>query len=395
MEYPHPRTTVNPDGTISVDDAYDRGIGRWDEIAIMYGYSDFPDGTDEAAALEAIIQEGIAEGTTFRPNQGVHPQTGLWDNGENLATELDRMMDVRRIALDRFGEATIRNGKPLAMMEDVFVPLYLHHRYQVESSANILGGQYYTFAMRGDGQTPVRRVPAGEQRQALDALLRTLDPEELAVPAAVRDNLPPRPGGYLGGNELFGGWTGPIFDAIAPAATAASVTLGQLMDPSRAARLVQQNAVDPSLPGLDDVLGAVEDRVFVGMRSDPYLDEISRAVWGVYVDALMDLASSNSMPQVQAIASLRLRDLGETLANGAGGRDGAAMSYLLSRRIDSFLDRPMPADAPPAPAPGAPPGSPIGDPGMIGAPRWDISGLAPAVDPFGFSAISGLRCDWL
>jgi hypothetical protein len=55
----------------------------------------------------------------------------------------------------------------------------------------------------------------------------------------------------------------------------------------------------------------------------------------------------------------------------------------------------MPADAPPAPAPGAPPGSPIGDPGMIGAPGWDISGLAPAVDPFGFSAISGLRCDWL
>jgi len=404
MEYPHPRTSVNPDGTVSVDDAYDRGIGRWDEIAIRYGYSDFPEGTDEAAALEAVLQEGIAEGTTFRPNQGVHPQTGLWDNGADLAAELDRMMDVRRIALDRFGEATIRDGKPMAMMEDVFVPLYLHHRYQVESTANILGGQYYTYAMRGDGQTPVRRVPAGEQQAALDALLRTLEPEELEVPEAVRNNLPPRPGGYLGGNELFGGWAGPVFDPIAPAATAASVTLGQLLNSGRAARLVQQKALDPSLPGLDDVLASVRDRVFRRV-ADPYQNEISRAVQSVFVGELMDLAASNSMPQVQAMASLHLRELRSLLEGGvANDRGGTAMALLLARRIETFLERPMPADTPPAAAPGAPPGSPIGDPGLGfgtngAASRWTIPGVRLDGEPLGawggVTRMPFLGCTWM
>ncbi len=404
MEYPHPRTTVNADGTINVDEAYDRGIGRWDEIAIMYGYSDFPDGTDEAAALEAILQEGIAEGTTFRPNQGVHPQTGVWDNGDNLATELNRMMDVRRIALDRFGEATIRNGEPIAAMEDVFVPLYLHHRYQVESTVNALGGQYYTFAMRGDGQEPVRRVPATEQRQALDALLRTLDPAELAVPEAVRENVPPRPSGLGGGNELFGGWTGPTFDPIAPAATAASVTLSQLLNPSRAARLVQQKALDPSLPGLDDVLLELRDEVVIGGGpGSAYLDEIKRTVAIVYVDELMDLADSNSMPQVQAIASYELEQLQPILA-GADGRGWEYTGHMLSRRIESFLNRPMAPYSPPAAAPGAPPGSPIGDPGRglgtIGAPgAWLIPGLGTNGDPLGIGNMIGsmplLRCDWM
>jgi len=269
----------------------------------------------------------------------------------------------------------------------------------VESTANILGGQYYTFAMRGDGQTPMRRVPAAEQQQALDALLRTLDPAELAVPEAVRENLPPRPSGVGGGNELFGGWTGPTFDPIAPAATAASVTLSQLLNSSRAARLVQQSAMDPSLPGLDEVLSEVETRVFQ-RPSDPYLEEISRAVQSVYVSELMDLASSNSMPQVQAIASLRLRDLGESMANGDGSRDGAAMMYLLSKRIESFLNRPMPADSPPAPAPGAPPGSPIGDPGRSfgtnGAGSvWTIQGLVLDADPIDLGGVQPLRCDWM
>jgi len=399
MEYPHPRTTINADGTINVDEAYDRGIGRWDEIAIRYGYSDFPEGTDEAAALEAILQEGIQEGTTFRPNQGVHPKTGVWDNGDNLAVELNRMMDVRRIALDRFGEATIPNGDPIATMEDVFVPLYLHHRYQVESTANILGGQYYTFAMRGDGQTPMRRVPANEQQQALDALLRTLDPAELAVPEAVRENLPPRPSGVGGGNELFGGWTGPTFDPIAPAATAASVTLSQLLNSSRAARLVQQKALDPSLPGLDDVLAEVGGAVFAE-QSDPYLKEIRRTIMAVYVDGLMDLASSNSMPQVQAIASMRLEALRDLDQTGFSDGSDQAMAYLLSRRIESFLNRPMPADTPPAPAPGAPPGSPIGDPGRglgtNGAGSiWTIEGLRLDADPLGLGGMSLLRCDWM
>jgi len=221
--------------------------------------------------------------------------------------------------------------------------------------------------------------------------MRTLDPAELAVPESVRDSLPPRPGGYLGGNELFGGWTGPTFDAIAPAATAASVTLGQLLNSQRAARLVQQKALDPSLPGLDDVLATLRGQMLGGGAGGPYLDEIQRAVVGVYIDELMDLASSSTMPQVQALASYELSQLQPVLTS-AEGRGWDAMGYLLSRRIESFLNRPMPADSPPAPAPGAPPGSPIGQPAMGGA--WTIPGLIPGDDMFGLGDLPALACSW-
>ncbi len=399
MDYPHPRSTLNADGTISLADPYDEGIGAWDKVAIRYGYSDFAPGTDEAAALEAIIQEGIAEGSTFRPDQGVHPESSLWDNGADVVAELDRMMDVRRVALDRFGEAAIRGGKPMAMMEDVFVPLYLHHRYQVEAASKVLGGQYYTFAMRGDGQQPLRPVPGGEQRAAIEAMLRTLDPMELRIPDAVIQNLPPRPGGYLGGNELFDGWTGVTFDAISPAATAASLTLGFMLNSSRAARLVQQNALDPSLPGLDEVLEAIEGRVPIRMNSG-YANEISRATQTVYVNELMDLADSNTLPQVKAIATLRLRDLRDAMAQGSmiatPDRAFEAHFYLLSQQIDAFLNRPMPAAAPSAPAQGAPPGSPIGQPGMIGAGgSFTIDGLIrPSGGPF-VGGVTPLTCSWM
>ena len=44
-------------------------------------------------------------------------------------------MRVRRAALNRFGENTIRAGMPLATMEEALVPLYLYHRYQAEAAA--------------------------------------------------------------------------------------------------------------------------------------------------------------------------------------------------------------------------------------------------------------------
>ena len=78
------------------------------------------------------------------------------------------MMEVRRVALSRFGENAIKRGEPLATIEEVLVPLYLHHRYQVEAAASVLGGQHYIYAMRGDGRVPFTRATAAEQQAALE-----------------------------------------------------------------------------------------------------------------------------------------------------------------------------------------------------------------------------------
>jgi hypothetical protein len=166
MDYPHPLVQLDSDGEIDLSDAYDTGIGEWDKVAITYGYADFPAGTDEASALDAVLSTARSEGITFvtdqdaRPTGSAHPQVHLWDNGTDPATELDRMMDVRRVALDRFGERAIRSGMPLATMEEALVPLYLHHRYQVEAAVKVIGGLEYTYALRGDGQEPLRPVAA-------------------------------------------------------------------------------------------------------------------------------------------------------------------------------------------------------------------------------------------
>ena len=50
------------------------------------------------------------------------------------------MRQVRRVALDRFGESAIPAGRPLATLEEALVPLYLHHRYQIDAAASALGG---------------------------------------------------------------------------------------------------------------------------------------------------------------------------------------------------------------------------------------------------------------
>ena len=70
----------------------------------------------------------------------------------------------------------------MATMEEVLVPLYLHHRYQVEAAASAVGGMHYIYALRGDGRQPTRPVPANEQRAALQALMATIKPSALALP---------------------------------------------------------------------------------------------------------------------------------------------------------------------------------------------------------------------
>ena len=92
------------------------------------------------------------------------------------------------------------------------------------------------------------------QRKALDALAATLKPSELTIPKRILDLLPPRPPGYGMHRELFPRTTGEGFDPINPATIAADVTIGFILQPDRAARMVAQNAVDPTLPGLGEVI---------------------------------------------------------------------------------------------------------------------------------------------
>jgi hypothetical protein len=364
LDYPHPLVTLRADGTLDYSEVYDTGIGEWDKIAIRFGYTDFPKGTNEKAALDAIIEEGHKQDLFYLTNQdlGAHANVNQWSNGTNAAEELDRMMKVRAAAMSRFGEQAIKLGQPLATIEEVLVPLYLHHRYQVEAASSVVGGLYYTYALRGGNTTPVRFAPAAEQMKALDAILATLKPSVLALPKPLLKVIPPRPSGYGQTRELFPRYTGQMFDAITPAVTAAELTFGVLLTEARAARLVEQHALDSTMPGLHGVIDRIMAAAFAPAPADAYEAEVQRAVQRVVVEQLMTLATGADMSQVRAIASAKLRARAAALT-AAGSSPAAAHALLLAADIKRFLDRPA-TPATPIAIPTAPPGAPIGDPGM-------------------------------
>jgi hypothetical protein len=365
MDYPHPLVTLKPDGTLDASSVYARGMGEWDKVAIAWGYQEVPAGADEGRMLAAILDEAWKRDVRFLTNQDIeaHPRADWWSNGTDAAAELVRMLEVRRAALARFGENAIRRGRPMATIEEALVPLYLHHRYQVEATASVLGGQHYVYATRGDGRAPTRPASAAEQQAALEALLRTLDPAELRLPESLLAAIPPRPSGYGPHRELFPRYTGPVFDAVSPAVVAADLTLAQMLDPERAARLVQQKALDPTLPGLDDVLERLVTGASKASPRSPYEAEIARAVERVLAERLMALAGGARMPQVRALASDALQTLGRAAASSKGGRLEAAHEALLAQDIRRFLERPAASLASPS-IPVAPPGPPIGEPAL-------------------------------
>jgi hypothetical protein len=365
MDYPPPEIALSASGGIDLRNAYAVGIGAWDKVAITYGYSDVGDEHAAGPKLDKILADARARGLRLltdqdaRPTGSSDPQTHLWDSGRNAVDALVHEMAVRRVALAHFGENAIRRGMPLATMEEVLVPLYFHHRYQAEAATKSIGGESYTYAMRGDGQVPLTPVPAREQWRALEAVLATVSPDALALPAVVLHRLPPRPFTYDATRELFPRWTGLVFDRISPAAAAADMTFGLLFDPERASRLVEQHALDPRLPDLDAVLTRTRQRVFASEPADGYRAEIARTVQRSMADRLMDLAAGAPMSQVRAEAVQQLRDLCTRLREPSrADRAERAHRQLLVDDITRFLERPaFPTDR--RTLVPAPPGSPI------------------------------------
>lgn len=346
MDYPHPLAVIAAAGAPDLKDAYATGIGEWDRIAIAYGYKEASP-AELTAILDAAHRRGIYYLTDAdaRPASSAHPQNHLWDNGANAVDELKRIMQVRRRALDRFGEYNIRTGAPLATLEEVLVPTYLMHRYQAEAAAKVIAGLDYRYNLRGDGQKLPEIVAAAEQRRALAALLDTLKPEELVLPERLLKLIPPRPPAFDRTRETFRSRTGVTFDALAPSEAATSLVIGLLFHPERASRLVQYHARDAALPSLEEVVDRVLAAVWFAPPGAGLAGEVRRASGYVALYRLMALAGNEfAAPQARAIASDRLRKI------EAGSPHAREIIERWRRDPRAFA----------APVYEAPPGQPIG-----------------------------------
>lgn len=346
MDYPHPLIELDSSGVPHMRNAYTEGIGEWDKIAIRYGYAEpAPPGLLEDSARKGLV---FLSDQDARPPGSAHPQTHLWDNGRNAVDELDRMMKVRAAALKRFGESNIREGAAMATLEDVLVPLYLGHRYQLEAAVKLIGGVDYRYAVRGDGQLTTAIVPAAEQRRALDAVLRTLSPSELTLDERILQLISPRPAGIQGTRELFRGRTGLTFDPVGAAESAAGITLSLLLDPQRAARLEQQPARMPGALSFREVAEKLYSATF-GLTSTPGLQTlVNRAVSLAALRQLMVLAAERE----EAYEAVRLWKI--RLAQAPA----QAHKRFALAEIERFEKNPKQLILPKVPE--APPGMPIG-----------------------------------
>ncbi|HXJ05072.1 MAG TPA: zinc-dependent metalloprotease [Candidatus Acidoferrum sp.] len=373
MDYPPPLVKLGADGSPDLSDAYASGIGAWDKVSITWGYSDFAPGADEHAVLDEILSDAFGRGLRYLTDQDARPAGSsssvahLWDSGSNAVDELNRIMQVRAAALHRFGENNVREGAPLATLEDALAPIYMLHRYQVEAASKLVGGMDYTFTLRGDGEVPTHIVAPAEQRRALAAVLATLKPEALALPESLLKIIPPRPPEYPRDREDFKIHTSPAFDALAPAESAAQHTLQFLFNSERAARLVEFHARDAGNPGLDEVLEAVFNATWKAAHPKGYDGAVANTVDNVVLYDLMVLsANDHASDEVRAIASLKLQELREWLTSPRGGMESMpdkAHTYFAAREIELFEKDPKRIDLTPPIEP--PDGPPIGSMGTL------------------------------
>src|ERR1700722_13944674 len=365
MDYPFPRFNLKADGTIELSEVYARGIGGWDKRAITWGYSQFPKGTDEDAALDKIMKETLKEGYKYIPDVGgmTHPLSNQWDDGVNPIDQLNKLMMIRRHLLDHFSEKAIRKDAPMATLEEVLVPVYLLHRYQVEAAAKSVGGLYFTHAVKNDGQEPTKMVDPAEQWRAFDALVSTITPDALALPEDLIQKIPPRPTGYPETIEIFRGHTGPTFDPIAAAEAAADNTLSYLLNPERAARLIEYQARDEHQPGLLPVLDSLVARTWKAPLQPGYKGELQIVVDNLTMKRLLALAADpKNAENVRGEALLTITDLSIWMGLqvvGAQGKWKGALYFGLTL-IQAFTKDPD--KFMPQPAVEMPPGAPIGMP---------------------------------
>ncbi|PYS82784.1 MAG: peptidase [Acidobacteria bacterium] len=372
MDYPAPMVEIK-NGRLDLSNAYAVGVGAYDKFAIRFAYAQFAPGADETSELEKVVDEGVKSGMLFisdadaRPAGAAHPLANLWDNGDDPVAMLRHEMEVRRIALSQFGLANVPNGTPLSLLEAKLLPLYLHHRYQLQAAVKSVGGLYYTYAVKtaaGPSPPQVQQVvPAARQRDALNAVLDTIKVEELAVPPRILALIPPRAFGYEGGTqELFAKRTDPAFDPLAAATIAADLAVSGLLEPHRAARLNQYHSLDRVNPDFAEVAAALVARTWrPPAPKDAYLAAITRSVQGLVVTRLMDLAAdADASVQVRAVATEQLRSLlvNDTAMTSA---DEATNAHLRATHedIERFLARPA-EPRKRTPPPPAPPGDPIG-----------------------------------
>lgn len=359
MDYPHPLVSLK-NGVVNLENAYDDKIGDWDKVTVAYSYSHFESKEAEPQGLHTILDNAYAAGHRFitdadaRPRGGAHPLAHLWDNGTDVANELERVLAIRKQAIQNFSEDNIRSHEPYSVLEDVFVPLYFFHRYQTEATVKLIGGQAYNYAVKGDQQQITKTVEVEQQKKALQAILMTLKADVVAIPEDKLRLFPPRAFGYPRTRESFRSKTGVTFDPMGAAATASDMTLGLLLHPERLNRLLLQKSLNKKQLAVEDVLNNLTQTIIKPKTTSRYQKELMWLVADRYIEHLKQLyRSDDAYSQVKGFVYKELQRIKSIYAD----KMNSAEIYQIEE-IESFFENP--AQVKIIKTPKIPDGSPIG-----------------------------------
>ncbi|CAM2069476.1 Zinc-dependent metalloprotease [Sulfidibacter corallicola] len=371
MDYPAPLVELR-DGRLDFSRVYGVGIGSWDKQAVKYLYAEWK---DEAKGLEAVLAESKEKGLLYITDQNarelknMHPLANLWDNGADPLDEMARLTELRAHLLKHFSARNLPAGRPISELEELLVPVYLHHRYQVQACVKSVGGAYFEYAMDGDPGAVEAMKPVSPERQkrAIALLTATLEPEFLTLPEHLRHLIPPRPDGFYPHRELFQRRTGLLFDPLALAETSVQLTLDALLHPARLNRMMVQASLDAEQPGVDAVCEAV--LAVVGAQDrEGHEGAVHRQTHAQIVRALLATLQDGSLrDEVRARIRAQLTSHESELSSeetSEEANEARAEAYEIHNEwIAALIESALDEDAPLAPTEPVkvPPGSPIGN----------------------------------
>ena len=341
MDYPHPKIDI-VNGNINIDNAYSKNIGDWDKVSVRYAYTDFQENENEDVKLNDIIEEAVNKGLYFlsdsdsRPVGSANPFSHLWDNGEFPYKELNKLLKVRDLALKNIDLDNLVDGEPYDRIEDILVPIYMLHRYQIESAAKAIGGVDYLYFVKNKNNDKVKFVDSKLQKESLKSLLNVLNPKNLVLPNNLIQILSPRSFRNPRTRENFESNTGVTFDYINASSSIINHTLTFLLNPQRINRIYQQNMFGEKILMLDDYLTIISNSIFSNNRMSPYESSINKNTSSLFLDHLfLTFNNSNTNDLSKSVILSSIMNTKEKLSSNLNDYN----SFLVNK-INGFIDNP-------------------------------------------------------
>jgi hypothetical protein len=341
MDYPHPKIDL-VDGKISIADAYSENIGDWDKVSVEYAYRDFPNTKNENNELDKIINDAQKNGLYFlsdsdsRPVGSANPFSHLWDNGELPYKELNKLLKVRDLALKNIDLDNLIDGEPYDRIEDILVPIYMLHRYQIEAAAKAIGGVDYLYFVKNNNNDKVKFVDSKLQKKSLESLLNVLKPVNLVLPNNLIDILSPRSFRNPRTRENFVSNTGVTFDYINISSSLINHTFTFLLNPERINRINQQNIFGDDILTLENYLLEISKSIFDNKKLNTYEESVNKNTSSLYLDHLFMAFNNSSTNDLSK--SIILASIMDTMKNLSTNPNN--YNRFLINKINGFLSNP-------------------------------------------------------